>query len=106
MTCPKCAGLIGGRYDLATQQRERYCLNCGCLPDVICRRADGATRDEVLCCVKCKVQPRCSENGVFLRFCVACRVDHAEQMRMLQVRRRNAQNRKAKMGNIRVRRVA
>ncbi len=113
MTCAKCSGLVAERYDTALREHERYCIQCGYMPDLVCRREDGADRGEELLCVKCRVAPRHTITGHYgkvkndtqLRYCVGCRVEHAERMRAHQNKMRNASGRKSGLGNLRVRRL-
>lgn len=114
MICAKCSGLIDDRYDTTLREWERYCIQCGYMPDLVCRRLDGGSREDVLLCVKCKKEPQCivrdgfsrAHDSTQLRYCVACRVEHAENMRAHQSKKRNATGKKSRLGNIRVRRVA
>ncbi len=114
MVCIRCSGLIATRYDVALREEERYCLNCGATPDLTCRRLDGGAREDILLCVKCKREPQCivrdgygrAHDSTQMRYCAACRVEHAEKMRVHQNKKRNATGKKSGLGNIRVRRVA
>lgn len=114
MICAKCRGLIDDRYDTTLREWERYCIQCGYMPDLVCRREDGAGRDAPLLCVDCKINPRSRItdcDGVVHRDteaerCHSCRIKNSKLRRMEQVTRRNQRNKGAKMGNIRVREVA